>query len=168
MLTELALPYADTDAAALQWSSQRPSAGPLDVLSLGSGASRLELHLLGASHCAVLHSRAEHLVETVACPAYGAVGMPLPEQRERVQGPLHYRFASQVERLDAVALGDLAARLRDGVRGRRDRLAGVFPGSADALTVLAGALGRSGARWRTWHLYPNTGEAVRTTTAVTW
>ena len=171
MLTTLTVPYADTSAAALQWSASLPDVAALDVLALRpscGGAVRLELRLLGASHCAVLDVGAHQLAETVAGPAYGGAGAPLSRRHERTVGPLRYCFTSRVDRLEPEALGALAARLCAGVRGRGDRLAGVFPGAADALTVLHGAATARRARWSTWHLYPNTGEAVRTATAVGW
>jgi Protein of unknown function DUF2617 len=34
--------------------------------------------------------------------------------------------------------------------------------------VLHGAAAGRRAQWSTWHLYPNTGEAVRTMTTVHW
>jgi hypothetical protein len=105
--------------------------------------------------------------------AYGVTGEPLPAARERTVGRWRYHFASAVERLEPAALAALAERLRAGARGRVDRLAGAFPGSPDALTVLHGAAGASKAGggmawWRTWHLYPGTGEVVRTATEVAW
>ena len=171
MLTEITIAYADTSAAALHWSAAPPHGTPLDTLRLapsGGGTVRLELHLLGASHCTVLHVATERVVETVASPAYGGGGEVLPERRHRTVGSLDYRFSSRVQRLNSADLSTLAARLRAGVLDRVDRLAGVFPGAPDALTVLHGATGPTRARWSSWHLYPNTGEAVRTVTTVHW
>ncbi len=168
MLTELTLPYADTRAAALHWSPRHPETPALDTLRLGRGGVRLALHVLGASHSAALAVGGAGLVETVACPAHGAAGEPVPPRRERLVDGLRYRFTSRVETLARADLGALATQLRDGCEGRDDRLAGVFPGDRDALTVLAGGVAASGARWRTWHLYPGTGEVVRTSTEVAW
>lgn len=168
MLTELTLPYADTRAAALHWSPRHPESPPLGTLRLGRGDVRLALHLLGASHSASLAAADAGLVETVACPEHGAAGEPVPARRERVVDGLHYRFTSRVETLPRADLTALATRLRAGCEGRDDRLAGVFPGDRDALTVLTGAAAPRGARWRTWHIYPGTGEVVRTATEVTW
>jgi hypothetical protein len=171
VLTEITTAYADTSAAALHWSTTLPDVTPLETLRLPSsdgGIVRLELRLLGASHCTVLDVVGEQLVETVASPAYGGGGDVLPERRQRTVGALWYRFASHIERLDPGGLSALAAQLRAGVRSRPDRLAGVFPGTSDALTVLHGATAPSLARWSTWHLYPNTGEVVRTVTTVDW
>jgi hypothetical protein len=167
VITELRVPYVDTRAAALRWSLLPSAAPALGVLVVGEGAVRLELRLLGASHCAVLRAGGGELVETVACPAYGARGSPLPAAWEQTVGRQRYRFASTTERLEPAALTALAERLRAGARGRTDRLGGAFPGSPDALTVLHGGTG-AGAWWRTWHLYPGAGEVVRTATAVTW
>jgi hypothetical protein len=168
VLTEISVPYADTSAAALHWSPLPPETAPLDELVLGRGGVRLVLHLLGASHAASLTTGGARVVETVACPAHGALGEPLPAQRERLVDGLHYRFDSRVERLAAEDLRALAVRLRDGTAGRDDRLTGVFPGDRDALTALSGEAVPGGASWRTWHLYPATGEAVRTATRVRW
>lgn len=171
MLTELAIAYADTSAASLHWSAALPEITPLDTLRFppsGGGVVRLELRLLGASHCAVLDVAADQLVETVASPAYGGGGEALPERRHRTVGGLRYGFASQIQLLASTDLGLLAAQLRAGVHDRPDRLAGVFPGARDALTVLHGTSAPGLARWSTWHLYPNTGEVVRTVTMVDW
>lgn len=174
MLTELAVPYADTSAAALQWSPGPPLTASLDELALTAGGARLVLHLLGASHAASLTAAGAGLAETVACPGHGAAGEPLPAFRERVVGPLRYRFTSRVEHLAAGDLAALAARLRDDARGPgapgpgSGRLVGVFPGDGDALTALEGCTGPGSARWRTWHLYPAAGQAVRTTSQVRW
>jgi hypothetical protein len=171
VLHEISVPYADTSAGALHWSPLPPETAPLDELVLGLGGARLVLHLLGASHAATLTTggaRTVQLVETVACPAHGALGEPLPAQRERLVDGLRYRFDSRVQRLGAEELRALAARLRRETAGRDDRLTGVFPGDRDALTALRGDAGPGGASWRTWHLYPGTGEAVRTTTRVRW
>ncbi|MDP9432536.1 MAG: DUF2617 family protein [Actinomycetota bacterium] len=180
MITELDVPYLDTTAAALRFS---PVAVPgadlddlvLDVLELGSAGRRLRLQLLGASHRAVLTVDGAELTETVACPACGGSGGPLPGTHEEAVGGLRYRFASQVRTVCPADLAALAARLRAAAVGP-DRLAGVFPGSPDALTVLQGradapvpgADGIRTAQWRTWHLYPGTGEVVRTRSAVIW
>jgi len=43
-----------------------------------------------------------------------------------------------------------------------DALAGAFPGSPDALTVLAGREVPGGWAWSSWHVYPAAGEVVRT------
>jgi hypothetical protein len=171
VLTELATAYADTSASALHWSPALPHIAPLGALTLrpaAGSAVRLELRLLGASHCALLDVAAERLVETVAGSAYGAGGEALPDRRHRTVGGLTYRFASHIERLQSTELRSLGTKLRAGVRDRTDRLAGVFPGACDALTVLHGATAQSQARWSTWHLYPNTGEVVRTRTTVHW
>lgn len=168
MLSEIRVPYADTSAAALHWSPLPPETPPLDELELPGDGVSLVLQLLGASHSAVLTTAGGRVVETVACPAHGAPGEPLPARRTRVVDGLRYRFHSRVTRLDPHTLATLAARLRHEVDARDDRLVGVFPGDRDALTALAGRTGPGAARWRTWHLYPETGEAVRTTTRVHW
>ena len=173
MLIELGMPYADTSAAALLWSPALPDSAALDLLRLshrdaGAVAVDLELRLLGASHCAVLTVRGQELAETVAGQAYGGSGETLPRRRQRLSGGLRYRFTSRIERLSPADLSALAGRLREGAHGRTDRLAGAFPGASDALTVLHGVTRPSRADWSTWHLYPNTGEVVRTVTSVTW
>jgi len=178
VLTTLSIPYADTTAAALLWSPALPERAPLDVLrirhgdpenrAVGGCQVELELQLLGASHCAVLTAGGEQLVETVAGQAYGGQGEALPRHCERVAGSLRYRFESRVQRHSPADLSALAGRLHEGAPGRTDRLAGAFPGADDALTVLDGATRPGRARWSTWHLYPNTGEVVRTVTRVSW
>jgi hypothetical protein len=168
MLTELRLPYADTSAAALRWSPTRSDKPALETLELTGDGARLELVVLGSSHAATLRTPLfAPLDETVAC-LQGDAGEPVPPARDLRHGRASYRFSSEVTVHDRASLTDLASGLRRTARERHDRIVGVFPGELDALTVLEGALEPGAARWQTWHLYPNTGEAVRTTTTVTW
>jgi len=165
VLAELSVPYVDAAAGALSWAPTPPATPALHTLVLRRDEARLSLALLAASHSAGLRVADDEVTETVACPG---AGEPLPATRDRLLGCFHYRFRSSVERLGPGRLSLLAARLRDGSRGSGNRLAGVFPGDADAVTALCGALSPGAAGWRTWHLYPNTGEAVRTSTTVRW
>jgi hypothetical protein len=50
---------------------------------------------------------------------------------------------------------------------RPGTLVAAFPGAPDALTaVRARPAGPRGAAWESWHLYPSSGEVVRTATTV--
>ncbi len=161
MLSAVDVAYADTTAAALGLWLDLPRQPALDVLALDVGGVALELRLLGASHQVV----APGLTETVACRE-GEVAA-LPARAERAAGPRRYAFASRVERLSAPAFAARARAVRDRAAADPLALAGVFPGSPDALTAIACRPVRGGAAWRTVHLYPATGELVETTATLT-
>jgi hypothetical protein len=141
VLVTLDTPYADTTAADLRFALDLPELPALATLTLDTGPHRrLELRLLGASHQVVLHTPAGRLTETVACLPAAADGLP-----RRLVRP-DYAFRAEIRRLR----GTLNARA----------LAGEFPGSPDALTVIAA----EGTTWWTVHAYPQSGEIVRTRT----
>ena len=161
MLAAVEVAYADTTAAALGLWLDLPPQPALEVLAVEVGGIALQLRVLGASHQVV----ADGLSETVACRD-GATGA-LPPHAERDGAALRYRFASRVHRLGG---DELAARARElRLRAARDplALAGVFPGSPDAVTGIACREAEDGVAWRTFHLYPRTGELVETQTSLT-
>lgn len=182
----LSTPYVDARAADLTWSLR--SAGPaadagrgaadpmalpaLAVLPVRRGTLALELHLLGASHRALLTvptaagtalvSEAETLVEIVACRP-GARG-PLPPTAERRVGALRYSFSSAVSRHGA-DFPDVVAGVVDGLPV--EALVGRFPGEPHALTALSAPdAGTDRLVWHTWHVYPQTHEIVETRSEV--
>ena len=163
MLHSLAVPYVDARASALSWWLGDDAPAPLATLVLtgsGTGATdRLELRLLGASHQVVASTGAARCPEVVAC---GRVESPVPAQHHGLVGGARYRFSSSTTAYDAPALTRIARDLRRRTAGSADALVGVFPGSPDALTVLAGREVRGGWAWASWHVYPGAGEIVRT------
>jgi hypothetical protein len=144
VLVTLDTPYADSKAADLRFTLSRPLLPALATLKLGN----LEFRLLGASHQVVCNG----LIETVACLPTGVPG--LPERHERPG----YIFQAAVRRPD-----DFSAQV-DELKRRDNILAGEFPGSPDALTVI----GATENGWWTVHAYPQTGELVTTRTEVRW
>lgn len=160
MRAVLDTPFRDVAAGQLCFRTDAPVQPSLAVLRLPALGGTLELHLLGASHQALLRTDQVEVTELVACGA-GAPG--LPARDHRVVGPLACRFQA---RILSGAAGHAAA-LRHRYQDAPDALVGAFPGSSDALTVLAAEVSRHRCRWRTWHVYPQTDEVAMTTTTVT-
>ena len=158
MLAELAVPFLDSRADALGWwIGAGPT--PLATLSLRGPRGSLELELLGASHRAVATVDGIEIPEVVAC---GQAGEALPRRHEAGHGAGRYRFASTTTSYDEPDLARVAGDLRRRWRRDSSALVGVFPGSPHALTVLAGRVVTRGWTWSSWHVYPGTGEVVRT------
>jgi len=158
VLAELAVPFLDSRADALGWwIGDGPE--PLATLTLSGPRGSLELELLGASHRAVATVDGIDVPEVVAC---GRAGTALPRRHEAGRGGGRYRFASTTTSYDAAGISRVAADLRR--RWTRDSaaLVGVFPGSPHALTVLTGRVVAAGWSWASWHVYPSSGEVVRT------
>lgn len=158
VLTPLAVPYVDARAASLSWwlGSAPP---PLDELVLTGPAGPLVLRLLGASHQVIACVGELEVPEVVACGREPAV-LPGAAARDLPGG--RYRFASDARCYTSRGLGRVARDLRARWADEPRALVGVFPGSPDALTVLAGRALAGGWSWRTWHVYPCSGEVVRT------
>lgn len=158
MLTELAVPFLDSRADALGWwIGDGPE--PLATLSLTGPRGRLELQLLGASHRAVATVDGIDVPEVVAC---GSAGRTLPRRHETGRGAGRYRFASTTTSYGAAGIRRVAVDLRRRWSGDAAALVGVFPGSPHALTVLTGRVVPAGWSWSSWHVYPCSGEVVRT------
>jgi hypothetical protein len=159
VLVGLETAYSDTAAADLSFALGLAALPALHTVSVGFGGSRLELRLLGASHQVMLSTVDGTLSETVACIPGHPTRLP---QRVRRSAP-RYDFRARVRTLAPAAFSAEVARLRAASAGEHV-LAGQFPGSADAITVL-GAHRRNGRiGWWTAHAYPQTGELVLTTT----
>lgn len=166
MLAEVAVPYVDTSAAALGLWLDLPAQPALEAACLEVGGLRLDLRVLGASHqvVALAPGGGPPLTETVACRPGAAAA--LPACADRVAGGLRHRFESSVARLDPPALRARARALRTLAEGHPDVLAGVFPGSPDAITAIGCRAVGGGAEWWTAHVYPGTGEVVTTRSVV--
>lgn len=163
MLRHLDVPFLDAAADQLVWRLGAPPQPALAtlVVALGSRCS-LDVRLLGASHQVLVreHDRgAVRCSELVACDPTRAGDLP-PAARHHVDD-LDYRFASEVRRVEADELAALAAELRACASGAT-MLVGSFPGSPHAVTAVEVVADG----WRTWHLYPQTGEIVTTATAI--
>ncbi len=126
-----------------------PRVRALETLSVAVGGLVVELGLLGHSHQVCVAD----LVETVAC----VPGVPGELPPSMAAG--RYRFTASVSPLDASA-----AQIAERVAADANGLVGVFAG--DAFTALRASADAGGARWETWHAYPQTGELVHTTGTV--
>jgi len=163
MLRDLDVPFSDAAADQLVWrlgAAPQPALASM-VVDLGSGRS-LDVRLLGASHQVLVRDGASGAVrcsELVACVADLRGDLP-PTAVCRVDD-LEYRFTSDVRRVDVETLGRVAAGLRNRA-GEASTLVGSFPGSPHAVTAVEVVADG----WRTWHLYPQTGEVVTTTTSL--
>ena len=161
MLARLSVPYADVSAADLSWALSGAGAIPaLASVDVVLGSASVRLSVLGASHEVVATIGPATCTEVVAC----GVGGPLPPSATRRLGPLRYRMASEVLRLDAGELARRTAGLRHRLAGDERALVGAFPGHAEAVTALETGGDERGVEWRTWHAYPATGELVITAT----
>lgn len=168
MLVTLETPYVDTEAGDLSLALGGPELPALYVLDLElPDRMRLRLRLLGASHQVMLRAPGGvGISETVAC---------LPGRPPELPTTLHdestgYRFSAMVQRLDPDELSARVGRLRRELADDPYALVGVFPGDLDAVTALEPVrtpVGPGSVGWRTWHVYPQSGEVVRTETVVT-
>jgi len=165
VLATLDVPYVDTRAADLVWTLDHPV---LPALTLGRATTlggTLELRVLGASHQVVLRGRDGDVVETVAClPGHRPY---LPDAVDRRVAGRRYRFRATVDQVSAAEVSARADELRAMAEGQATAptVVASFPAAPDALTALAAVTGR-GVGWRTWHVYPNSGQVVSTSTEV--
>ena len=159
MLSRLAVPFVDARASALSWWLGDDAPPALATLVLPGTTGTLELRLLGASHHVVASTGDARCPEVVAC---GARRSPVPARHDGLLDGARYRFASTTTAYDRSGLARVARDLRRRAAQAPGALAGVFPGSPDALTVLAGRELPGGWAWSSWHVYPATGEVVRT------
>jgi hypothetical protein len=158
VLADLAVPFVDTSAAALSWWL---GAGPepLARAVLTAAEGTVELQLLGASHRVVAHAGGAEIAEVVAC---GVTGGPLPPRHEERHGNTRYRLASSTTSYDERGLSRAARDLRRRWTPDPQALGGAFPGSPHALTVIVARPLARGWSWASWHVYPRSGEVVRT------
>lgn len=124
------------------------------------------MRVLGASHqLLVQRGDTVEFSETLACDLTGAAAMPGSTVAEG------YTFASSVTRHSPAELaaevqaleGELAADPGRAVLAR-------FPGNRWAVTALhvePPTLPGNAISWRTWHVYPNSGEIVATSSTFT-
>lgn len=161
MLERLDVPFLDASADALVWQLDAPLQRALACRRVAGPSWTADLHLLGASHQVLL--RAPDGVtcsELVACRPGVSGRLPASVVEER--SGLRYGFRSSVEALGAEELGERAEGLVARLAARDDALVGAFPGSPHAVT----AIEVTDTGWRTWHIYPQTGQIVATETVV--
>ncbi|KGN33805.1 hypothetical protein N802_08340 [Knoellia sinensis KCTC 19936] len=164
---DLDLPYLDTRAEDLRWSlahGELPAVATRRPVGLP-----LEMRILGASHQVVLDGPGmPALIETVAYVPGRGEPLPRPGVRTQVAGaPWVYELTTQVEELAAGPLRARVDALMEGLRGRPGALTACFPGDHHAVTALhAEPTPDGGARWTTWHVYPQHGQVVQTRTRV--
>lgn len=170
MIAALQVPFRDARAADLGLAVRLGASEPrpaLAALALVLGGVRLELRILGGSHEARVSADGDGglaLAEVVACDAPG--GAALPERRDLRAAGRRYRFRARTARLSDAALAALAGRLASEVGSSPRGLVGRFPGHPAALTAALAEARPGGVGWRTWHLYPDLGEVVRTHSAL--
>jgi hypothetical protein len=165
MLSTIKAAYADTSAAQLRLELGLP---PLEaharlVLPLAHGA--VDLRLLGQSHQVVLDRYGVSCSETVACLGDDS---GLPGKAEVPLPGAAYRFNSQVRVLRPAALEAEARHLVETYADQAAALVGLFPGSPSAVTAVAVRPLPHGIGWRSWHVYPQTGEVVETSSRILW
>lgn len=162
MLVRLELPYADVRAGDLSLRLDAPVRAGLETLAVAAGGFEIELRLLGSSHQASVDGGL--LRETVACGP--GAGPGLPRRSRRTAPEIAYGFAARVLRLDEAAYAGRARALVAAAAADPRGLVGVFPGDGGAFTSLRVRERPGGAAWETWHGYPQTGELVRTRSAI--
>jgi hypothetical protein len=166
VIADLRVPFRDARAADLGFALALGAATPrpgLAVLELEADGIALEVRILGGSHAARARGAGFDLTETVACDAAGGA---LPALHEAAAADRRYRFTADTKRPGPSALAALAALLRRRLGPCPRAVVAGFPGHPDALTAALVEPGPESVGWRTWHLYPDAGEVVRTATAL--
>ena len=164
MEAQLRVRYRDSAADDLVWRLGEPRRPALAVLELEVAAGLVELRLLGGSHQVVFSAPGVTVSEVVACDV-DARG--LPGTADRVLDGWDYRFRSVRHELPPTRFEGWVDRLVTRLSDHPCAIVGRFPGSPQAVTALvAGTGGGPGARWRTWHAYPQERRVVATTTRV--
>jgi len=155
----LEVPFLDASAEQLVWQLDAPLQSALAVGHVTWSWCTLEVRLLGASHQVVVRTiEGPECSELVACRPGAGGGLPAAVSDQRAG--FHYRFDSAVERVPAAVLAHRATSLVERLSGDAHALVGSFPGSPHAVTAVEVVVDG----WRTWHLYPQTGQIVTTST----
>ncbi|MBU8809684.1 DUF2617 family protein [Mycolicibacterium goodii] len=163
-LYELAVPPADVCGTALRLALNAPAPTPLASVELPHPrGGALTLGVLGASHVVTVTHPEHTFSEEISCTApNAAAGLP---RQARHRG---YRLRARTDILDETQFRALATWLRTNCTSRRGWVGGAFPGDDAALTALSARPNRSGWRWRTWHLYPDTDGGTVVSTSSRW
>jgi hypothetical protein len=169
VLRRLDIPFRDAAASDLAWSLLPGAVAPGSLAHLRAprrGPATVDLHVLGASHAVeVSLDGGPVLTEVVAYGAPGGRALDLAPA-ELVRGAFRYRFASMVEHHERAEMEPVARDLQARLEGRSDALFATFPGVPGAVTALRATRVAGGTGWETWHLYPERGEVVRTSTLI--
>lgn len=177
MLHTVAAAYRDTCASDLSLRLGLAPQPALSTLSVALAGSEVELRLLGHSH-QVLTRVGPKGRGVIACPeraggdVVSEVVACLPDRGELPATAHHalpeadYHFQSHVVALAPPALATRALRLLAGFSEHPRALVGAFPGSPHALTVVLAQVRDSELTWRSWHLYPQSGQVVLTRSRV--
>ncbi len=169
MLHTIAAAYRDTCVSDLSLRLGLAPQPYLSTLTVPVAGGEVELRLLGHSHQVLTRvaprRRADSVVlsEVVAClPGRGE----LPAAARHALPEADYCFQSHVESLTPSSLATRALRLLAGFSEHPQALVGAFPGSPHALTVVVAKARDGGMSWRSWHLYPQSGQVVLTRSRV--
>lgn len=168
MRARIDVPFRDAAASDLAWALERDGRPPAGLahLDVSAGPCAVRLHVLGASHAVELVLPGDaRVTETVACGIVG--GRALAGAPERVEEDgLTYAFSADVDVPGTAAVVALAAELHAALTPDPHGIVAAFPGAPGAATGLRADPTPGGLRWETWHLYPESGEVVRTRSAV--
>ncbi|WP_341392606.1 DUF2617 family protein [Arthrobacter sp. G119Y2] len=149
MLSTSPEPFADTTPADLSHDLRREHLHALASKRIGD----LEIRVLGASHQIALGD----WTETVACnPNRPAGNLP------RTTSEPGYTFTSRTKDYSRRALKEQVQALIAATERHPGGLAVAFAGDPLAVTAITAEVTNEIARWKTWHVYPNTGEIVAT------
>jgi hypothetical protein len=162
--TSIATFYTDSRAADLSLVYGLAPIPALGTHLVKLPGLQLELRVLGTSHQVLLFAAAGAVSETVACLSEhpGA----LPGREDTVAGAFHVRFESRIERVRPDEMTQRVTEIARRCANDEQALLGEFPGSPLAVTALLVGAEPGGARWWTWHAYPQVGELVATETVV--
>ncbi|MGH4012591.1 MAG: DUF2617 family protein [Pseudonocardiaceae bacterium] len=163
----IATPFADSRAADLSLAYGLAPLPALGTHRVEQAGARIDLRVLGASHQVVLEVGGTRWSETVACLPDRPGSLPAHEQVDA--GLLRSRFTASCLRLGPARLAEQVRAIARRCERHPGALVGTFPGSPLAITALlvADRAGwKSGVGWRTWHVYPQTGELVTTVSVV--
>lgn len=170
MIVDLQVPFVDAGVSHLRYL---PSAPSLSVLAQLDHAhlvpdGHLSLRLLGASHQAVLALPDGQYAETIAC--VGGPGGALPATRSVTVGPWRCRLRLDIDRASPEELAAACHEMRRCAAhdDPRRSLYASFPGHPLAATFLRvhPRADSTGSAWTTVHIYPESGQRVRTRTEI--
>lgn len=151
----LEVPYADTGADQLSLSFDEPLLPALSSVHCAFACAGVTLRLLGASHQVCVAVADTEIVETLACLPGRSRTLPPTFDMHSIS------FRARIERHDGASLTALTAQVSDQAAGPHS-LIGHYPGHPNAFTAIVATDLGHGARWDTWHAYPQTGDVVIT------
>jgi len=164
MIVNLDVPYTDSQVTDLSYRRSPIDLPVLDTLEhpkVLDGWS-LSLHLLGASHQAVLKTPWGVETETVACMRQPGARLPMWSRSGGAKVQMSFRC--HVHTPSRPVFAERCAQLRRDAQRSPHTLVGIFPGDHDALTYLSIIPGIEQCRWRTVHAYPERRQLVVTDT----